>query len=247
MIIYTSHIPAKNDPCNIQERESVFLFPDLRMFDRYDNLLKDLIKKYSGPEGNMETLEIARRNFLKRAVLLFYQAGHTDKALSIYNTLRKDYPKDKDVQVPLAEYARNRLINELKSIGLEDATQIITLMLEEGYYHYALYDDDEAYGREKMAKEVYDYYQKRYGDEGVDRITLPDFNILRYVGLSSFMNDLRYPDDLKQNLLDRLRVEKPEFYEQMKAQHEAIMKEMEKEENKQQQEQSTQGQEGIQK
>ena len=76
MVIYTSRIPAKNDPCNIIERESVFLFPDLRMFDRYDQALRELMKKYAELEGNVESLQSAHRNMLKRAVLLFYQAGH---------------------------------------------------------------------------------------------------------------------------------------------------------------------------
>ena len=47
MIVYTARIPAKNDPCDIVERQSVFLFPDLRMFDRYDQALRVLMKKYT--------------------------------------------------------------------------------------------------------------------------------------------------------------------------------------------------------
>ncbi|MFA5291761.1 MAG: hypothetical protein WC496_01855 [Phycisphaerae bacterium] len=234
MIIYTSRVPAKDDPCDISEQESVFLFPDLRMFSRYDTALRELKKKYVELGADPEILEVPHRNMLKRAVLLFYQAGHIDKALEIYNTLRKEYPTDKEIQVSLTEYARNRLINELSSIGLNDATEIITLMLQEANYRYAVHDDDEAFGREKMAKEVYDSYQKEFGDEGVDRVTLPDFNILRYIGLSGFLNDARYPEDLKQNLLGRIQIERPELYEKLKQQQESIMQEMQKQEGTQQ-------------
>jgi len=234
MIIYTARIAAKDDPCDISEQESVFLFPDLRMFDRYDQALRVLIQKYAELGSDPEILEVPHRNMLKRAVLLFYQAGHIDKALEIYNTLRKEYPTDKEIQVSLTEYARTRLINELSSIGLNDATEIITLMLQEAYYRYAVHDDDEAFGREKMAKEIFDYYQKQFGDEGVDRLPLPDFNIMRYVGLSGFLNDSRYPEDLRKNLLGRIQIERPELYEKMKQQQESIMQEMEKKEGTQQ-------------
>jgi len=171
---------------------------------------------------------------LKRAVLLFYQAGHTNKATEIFNTLRKEYPQDKDVNLPLAEYTRARLIEELKDIGIHDATEIITLMLQEGYYRYAVGDDDEAFGREQMAREAYDHYQRQYASEGVDRVVLPDFNILRYIGISSFLNDLRYPDFVRQNLIERIRIERPELYEKLKQQHEYFMQEMEKQESTQQ-------------
>jgi hypothetical protein len=171
---------------------------------------------------------------LKHAILLFYQAGHMDKAIEIYNTLRKEYPQDTDVHVSLAEYVRTRFINELASIGINDAAEIITLMLQETYYRYAVHDDDEAFGREKMAREVYDHYQKQYEGEGTDRVVLPDFNVLRYVGISSFLNDMRYPDFIRRDLIERIRVERPELYEKLNQQHEYFMQEMEKQESTQQ-------------
>jgi hypothetical protein len=234
MIVYTSQLPEKNDPCNIIERQSVFLFPDLRMFDRYDQALRTLIKKYTRLKGNVESLRSAHNNMLKRAILLFYQAGHMDKATDIYNTLRKECPEDEDIQVPLFEYARNRLINELRSMSINDAREIITFMLQEAYYHYAVGDDDEAFGRERMAREIYDYYQKEFGNEGVDRVVLPDFNVFRYIGIISFLSDLRYPDYVRQNLIERIRIERPEFYEELEQQYGYFMQEMEKQESTQQ-------------
>jgi hypothetical protein len=231
-VVYTSRVPDKDDPCSIVERQSIFTFPDLRMFDRYDQALIAVKAKYKvKDESNMETLENAHRNTLKRGVLLFYQAGHMKKATEIYNTLRKEYPNDKDVNMPLADYTRARLIEELKDIGLNDATEIISLMLREGFYRYAVGDDDEAFGREKMAKEVYDHYQGRYADEGVDRVVLPDFNVMKYIGISGFLNDQQYPDYVRQNLLQRIQVERPELYEQLNEQHDIFMQEMQKQEN----------------
>ena len=231
-VIYTSRIPEKDDPCSIVERQSIFMFPDLRMFDRYDQALRAVMAKYKvKDESNMETIGNAHRNTLKRAVLLFYQAGHMKKATDIYNTLRKEYSGDKDVNLPLADYARARLIEELKDIGINDAREIITLMLQEGFYHYAVGDDDEAFSREKMAQEIYDHYQRQYTGEGVDRVELPDFNVMKYIGITGFLNDQQYPDYVRQNLLERIQVQRPQLYEQLNKQHELFMQEMQKQES----------------
>jgi hypothetical protein len=95
-----------------------------------------------------------------------------------------------------------------------------------------------------MAQEVFAYYQKSYGDEKVDRINLPDFEILRYIGLSSFLNDARYPEDMRLNLVERIKVERPDLFEKLKKQEEAVIQQMEQQQ-KQQEEQpqeQTQGQ-----
>jgi hypothetical protein len=108
-------------------------------------------------------------------------------------------------------------------------------MLQEAYYRYAAGDDDEAFGREKMAREVYDHYQKEYGKEGdTDRVTLPDFEVLRYIGITGFLNDQRYPDFIRQNLMERIQVERPDLYEKLKQQQEYFMQEMKKQESTQQ-------------
>jgi tetratricopeptide (TPR) repeat protein len=235
IIVYSSRVPAPNDPCSIIERESIFLFPDLRMFDRYDQALTALEKKYTEVEGNVESLQNAHRNALKRAVLLFYQAGHIDRAAEIYNTLRKNYPQDKDIQVSLIEYVRTRFTNELADAGINDIREIITLMLVEANYRYAVGDDDEAFGRENMAREVYDFYQIKFEHkEETDRVKLPPFDVIRYIGIISFLSDQRYPDFVRKNLVDRIRVERPEIYEKMEQQHEYFLQEMQKQESTQQ-------------
>jgi hypothetical protein len=162
---------------------------------------------------------------LKNAVLLFYQAGHEQQALKIYNELRTRYPRD-EFKVPLVEFARNRLREELESIGIFDAQEQIAALLRESYFRYAMRDDDESFGRERLAKEVWDIYQSKYTDD--TRIDLPDFRLLRYFALLDFFEDPLYPPNLKLNLLGRIEIERPELHKQLQQQEEQLKKEPEK-------------------
>jgi len=202
----------------------VFLRPDLRMFEPYNNSALAVIQKYKDIEerkGSFESLQIGHRNMLKNAALSFYQAGHRRQAQKIYNQLRKLYPLE-EFKVPLVIFLKNRLREELRDIGLNNAKEIVVMMVRESYFRYAMHDDDEATGGEKMAQEAYDHYQSMYADE--NRIDLPDFKLLKYFALYDFLNDQQYPPDLRRNLLGRIKVERPELFEQLAQQEEKLMK-----------------------
>jgi hypothetical protein len=209
----------------VQQKE-VFLRPDLRMFSTYDKSVRAVIEKYRGvaTEGGFESLQISHRNMLQNALLLFYQAGHKQQAQKIYNDLRKLYPRD-EFKVDLITFARNRLQEEFKSIGLFDAKEMVHALLRESYFRYAMRDDDEAAGREKMAREVHHHYQTSYRDE--NRIDLPDFDILKYSALIDFLNDRQYPIDLRRTLTARIRIEKPKVAEQFEQIEKKMLKELE--------------------
>ncbi len=106
----------------------------------------------------------------------------------------------------------------MKSITINDATELILMSLREAYFRYAVHDDDEAYGRESWAKEVYNIYEKEYGEEDVLRVDLPSFEMMRYLGFIGFMNDNYYPQNLRRSLLSRIEVERPELVEKLKNQ-----------------------------
>ncbi|GAG59502.1 unnamed protein product [marine sediment metagenome] len=194
------------------------------MFEPYNNSALAVIQKYKDIEerkGSFESLQIGHRNMLKNAALSFYQAGHRRQAQKIYNQLRKLYPLE-EFKVPLVIFLKNRLMEELRDIGLNNAKEIVVMMVRESYFRYAMHDDDEATGGEKMAQEAYDHYQSMYADE--NRIDLPDFKLLKYFALYDFLNDQQYPPDLRRNLLGRIKVERPELFEQLAQQEEKLLK-----------------------
>jgi hypothetical protein len=75
-------------------------------------------------------------------------------------------------------------------------------------------DDETAAALEKMAKEVYERYNSLYTDE--IRIDLPDFKLMRYFSLRDFFNDEQYPLSMRQSLIARIELERPDIAEQLK-------------------------------
>jgi len=230
IFIYDVPVEVQTDSSSQPERKTakeIYNRPDLRMFNSYQQALLAVLDKYKDieSEGTYQSLQDGHRNMLKNAAFLFYQAGHEQQALKIYNELRKRYPRD-EFKVPLVEFARNRLREELESIGIFDAQEQIVALLIESYFRYAMHDDDEATGREKLAKEIWEHYQSKYPDE--QRIDLPDFKLLRYFALLDFFDDPLYPPNLKQNLLSRIEIERPELHKQLQQQEQQVLKELEK-------------------
>ncbi len=209
-------VPAEDPSQEPQIRiiKDVFLRPDLRYFDVYNRSTLDIIQKYKELEGGLDaSIANGHRNMLINAVLSFYQAGHKRQAQQIYNQLRKLYPLPDFDNPSVESYVTKRFQEEVKDLVINDAKEMIVMMLRESYFRYAIRDDDEAFARENLVKEVWGYYQKKYNDS--ERIDLPKLSVLRYLALIDFLADEQYPRNLRGSLLARMKVERPELFEQL--------------------------------
>ena len=205
--------------------KEVFLRPDLRMFDTYNKSVLAILEKYKDEkEGTLTSLQNGHRNMLKNALLSFYQSGHKAQAQKIYDQLRKLYDLP-EFKVPMVEYARKRFVEELETIGLNDAKEQVILLLRESFFLYAIRDDEASYGREKLAQEIHNYYQKKYLDE--NRIDLPDFKVLQYLALRDFLEDWQFVPNLRLSLLARIEIERPELAEKLKPWKEELQQQRE--------------------
>jgi hypothetical protein len=195
------------------------------MFDSLNETWIERIDKYEAFEkGNPKAVRGGHRNMLINAVELFYRAGHRVKAAQIYAQLRRRYATEEDrrFDVPLITFVRRRVADELPSIGGKDATEMIVMELKEAYFRFAVHDDDEASGRERWARDVYDLYQTETAD-GV-RTGLPPFELMRYMALRTFMEDPFYPDHLKMRLMGRIKVERPDLFDKLLKEEKAFQK-----------------------
>ncbi len=218
---------APSQEPQIQTFKEVFLRPDLRMFESYNQSTLAMLEKYKtgDSKGRLQSLQNGHRNMLVNAVNSFYQSGHRDYAQKIYNQLRELYPLDEFKDPIVANFVKKRLYEELENIVINDAKEIILTILRESYYLYAVYDDNAAFGREKMAEEVYHFYQTKYDD--TERIDLPELKLLRYFAMSDFLYDKQHPPYLRQSLLNRIKIERPELYSQLEAEEKKLKKQSE--------------------
>ncbi len=219
---------------------AVFELPDMRMFDVTNEFWQDIIGKYEEFEGgNPKAVRGGHKNFLENAVLMFYQSGHTRKAEQIYRQLRTQHEYDdqgfvrEEYKVPMMTFMRNRLREELESIGIHDAAEFIVTTLKESYFRYALHEDDEAAGRENLAREVYTLYQREMGDYEQERVGLPPMDRLRYAALMMFLEDPMYPEHMRGNLLSRIQIERPEMFERLRRQEERLFEEFQRQQQQQ--------------
>lgn len=232
IFIYELQLPPTSPDSTEQPKERVlkeiFLRPDLRMFEPYNNAVLTTLEKYkkAGDEQRTVSLQNGHRNMLKNAVNSFYYAGHKRQAQKIYTQLRELYPLDEFKNPVVDEYVKERFKEELDAIGINDAKEMITLMLRDSYYLYAIRDDDGSFNSEKMAEQVWNYYQVKHDDPEF-RINLPSMQQFRAFALRDFLNDQLYPPYLRQTLLGRIRIEKPELYKQLEAEVEKLRKQSE--------------------
>ena len=105
---------------------------------------------------------------------------------------------------------------------------MVTMMLREAYFRYAVRDDDEAFAREKLAEEIHDAYNRQFGDEK-GRMTCPISRVMRYVALLDFFNDQQYPPVMRQNLLARIKIERPQLAEQFSQIEQQMLRESQRE------------------
>ncbi|MHC4123091.1 MAG: hypothetical protein ACYSSI_05900 [Planctomycetota bacterium] len=202
--------------------EDIYLRQDLRMFESYHKSIIALLEKYKDRGATYEALKSSHKNMLTNAIFSFYQAGHMPKARSLFRQLREHYPEEKKFKKTLEKFVRQRLKTEFEALTLNNASEMVQNMLRESYFRYALRDDDEAFGREEMAKEAHNLYQSMYNDE--NRINLPDFKLLRYFALIDFLNDGQYPLPLRISLRNRIRVERPDLAKELEKQEEALQR-----------------------
>jgi len=205
-------------------KETIFLRQDYRMFQPMNNSVMAIIEKYKEKElGTYEAMKIGHRNYLKSAVQEFYLAGLEEQAAKIYNEIRKMYPSE-DYKVDLATFMRNRIREELQGLEITNTKAIVSPMLKNSYFLYALRQDDEAAKREEMAEEIYRIYVSGYEDEK-HRIGLPSMDKLRYLALRDFLTSPFYPAEMRMSLMARIQIEKPQLYKILQKQENLFFEE----------------------
>ncbi len=238
IIMYSMPVLKKGDPKlgtkdHTVMMQTIFLRPDLSMFNSVNEAWLERIAKYSKFRGsNVRPLKSGHRKMLEAATLMFYQSGHIKQASRVFAELRRLYPRD-DNKMSIEAFCKKRIFDVPGGLTITRVTTRIIGVLREAYFRFAVYEDDEATGREKYANVLYNDYKAMITDEKTDRIGLPEFSRLRYFALLDFLNDPAIPNDMKQSFFNRIKIERPKLYDSLNAQREKFEKEMKEKQKKQ--------------
>ena len=159
--------------------------------------------------------------------------------MKLYQRLQREHSIDPsgfkrvEYTVPFMTFVRNRLKEELEGIGINDAIEFVVSVLRESYFRYAIHDDDGAAGRENMAQEIYEIYQKGIGTGAPDRMGLPPMEWFRYQAFVAFLNDPIYPEQMRSSLIGRIQVERPDLFEKLRKQEIQFIEQMQKQQQEQ--------------
>jgi len=133
-----------------------------------------------------------------------------------------------EFEPPLIKFVKKRMREEVREVEIYDATEMIMMSLREAYFRYAIGDDDQAYGNEQWAKQLYEHYNVIYGNEKVRRVDLASFDMLKYMALRDFLRDPFYPPNMKNALRNRIKAERPDLYEKLTLSEAEYMEHLEK-------------------
>ena len=224
------------------KRSEIYQFPDPRMFESCDKTWLEKIAKYEGLEkANPKAVQGGHKNLLEDAILYFYQAGQERVSAELYKRLRTEHLKDPsgyerdEYKVPFLTFVKNRWREEFDGLGIKDATQMAFTLMNESYFRYALHEDDAAASRENLAKEIYEKYENEMGIDEPGRMGLPSLVRIRYQAFVYFLNNNALPEELRQSLMNRLEIERPDLHEKLREENIKFIEEM-----RQQQEQKNQ-------
>jgi len=209
---------------------AIFIRPDPKMFTSCDQAWRKIIEKYEILEGgNPKAVRGGHKNFLENAMMSMYQAGHERRARQIYAELRKLYPRDDGGNIrqeylkPFEEFVQYRFRQEMEGLSFDDAVEAILFRLQDAYFYYAIREDNEAYAREKLAQQIYDYYMSEIGGDVPGRLGLPPMDLFRYTAFQGFMEDPEYPPSFKRSLLARIQIERPDLFEKLRQQEQQLL------------------------
>jgi len=159
------------------------LGPNLDLIPKVD---ESYLKEYAEEpnQGQRDSIQRARRNFLADAVYFLYDHARVAEAAKWYRYLSKEYP-DKTLlehnadsyprNLTLDEYAFGRVQQDLGDLSQERTTADLQGLLERAYIELALGHDERYENYKLLARNIYNHFMSQISDmkSNVQRIAPP--------------------------------------------------------------------------
>lgn len=166
--------------------ETITLVPNLKLVDSvYERYRK--VQEIYEPDSSMSTFRSARINFLKDAISTLYNYGSFSKSAEYYKKLQAEEPGAH--RMALDDFVMMQWAEDVRDASVKKASEIVSGLIFRSLYYLIYNDHDAAVANERMARFVYNKYQKDMGSDA--RTTLPPYGDMKKAmieNLSKTMN-----------------------------------------------------------
>lgn len=153
-----------------QAFESITLVPNLKLVDAvFDRFVK--VQEIYEKDNPMSTFRSARINFIKDAITTLYNYGSFSKAAEYYKKLQAEEPGTH--KMPLEGFVMEQWAEEVRDASVKKASEIVSGLIFRSVYYLIYNDHDAAVANERMARYIYNKYQREMGDQ--PRTSLPPY------------------------------------------------------------------------
>ena len=153
-----------------QAFESITLVPNLKLVDAvFDRFVK--VQEIYEKDNPMSTFRSARINFIKDAITTLYNYGSFSKAAEYYKKLQAEEPGTH--KMPLEGFVMEQWAEEVRDASVKKASEIVSGLIFRSVYYLIYNDHDAAVANERLARYIYNKYQREMGDQ--PRTSLPPY------------------------------------------------------------------------
>jgi len=154
-----------------------------------------------------ETFKSGHINFLRKAIAEAYQYGSAALTKKYWKLMTTMYPNP-EYAVGMEPYIYNYVKEDIQSSSLPDINATVVLYLTQAYLSFAAGDDYAALAKEKMAKFLYNQYQKeKYLKQETGRTMMASLPQLQKYAQDLAMQNL--PETMRERLRLRLNLPAP--------------------------------------
>ncbi len=193
----------------------IFISQDLSMFPVAFQATQDVLQEFIDKgERIPKGVEHGSINLAKSGIMSFYLAGYKTWAQKYLNYLRERFADQAEFKVDLEAFVAEEMRRVVQDAAPKNVNDMINSFLRESYYLYAIGNDDLASANERHAERLHKLCRMRFAESG-ERLYLPDFPDMRWLGMKNFLLDTVVGSEVKELLLGRLKREQPETYEKV--------------------------------
>ena len=186
--------------------DPMFYDADLSKVDRANAAYEEMIQEETEKQFPIRN---AHKNFLKEVVYLLYTHNRLAEANQWFQRLREKYPDAIPGNKTVEEYSLEKVMGNLADPSHDRTKAILEGVIVKHYLYVALDDDAQAEGYDRMAQQIWSFYQQRI-QKRQQPLTFPPLAEMKRAILEQLLGpQSRFNPELRARLRAKLNIALP--------------------------------------